>query len=77
MALTPVGKALAPLVGRFLDDALAIMSCGEAYDPADFDRDIKISCSEYVQIKVAQVLVDIKKIAPGVRIDLPSRRGHR
>jgi DNA-binding transcriptional LysR family regulator len=68
MVLTPRGRALLPPVKHFVDSAAGILIDDEARGPATFDREVRLSCSEYVQITLASVFPKIQTLAPRLRL---------
>lgn len=69
MVLTPRANHLLPLVEAFLSNATQILA-GDAWDePASFSREVRISCSEYVQFVIAQLLPRIRAEAPRLQVN--------
>ena len=69
MVLTPRGRNLLPLVEEFLRSATRVLAGDAPEGPASFRREVRIGCSEYVQISVAPLLPRIRAEAPGLRIN--------
>lgn len=69
LVLTPKARDLLPLVEEFMDSALRILSPSEADGPTAFDREVRIGCSEYVQITIARIFPKLQRMAPGLKIN--------
>ena len=73
MVLTPLAEGLAGPVRQLLQEAESIISVNTAFDPATSTRSFRLNMSDYsATIIMTKVMEKLRKVAPGVRIEITS-----